>query len=110
MDLSEFLDLAYRSVAEVPRIVYVKLGLIVVAVSLLYLIGLLHRQRTRDRLGLLTRGRCVRCRYHPDAGTKTCPECGGAVIDLRLFRPVAPADTRPEADGTEIRAPNPREP
>jgi hypothetical protein len=43
----------------------------------------IHRRRA------FFRGRCRDCGYNPDTGTRTCPECGGSVLDLRLFRPVA---------------------
>ncbi len=60
----------------------------------------LHRTRTAGSL----RGHCRDCGYQPATGTQTCPECGGAVLDLRLFRPLGAADTPAEARGTSIDA------
>lgn len=105
MDLSEFLDLAYRSVAEIPRLVWIQLGLILWVLGSVYLVTRLGHRRTHARLGLRTRGHCARCRYDPAAGTKTCPECGGSVLDMRLFRPLGrPADPCDPA-GAEPAAP-----
>jgi hypothetical protein len=34
------------------------------------------------------RGNCGDCGYQPATGTQVCPECGGGVLDTRLFRPL----------------------
>lgn len=95
MSLSEYLDLAYRSVIEMPDEVWLPLVTMVTVTLAIFLFGRFSRSRSHARLGLLTRGHCSECSYHPDTGTKVCPECGSPVLDMRLFRPVARQDDAP---------------
>ena len=52
-------------------------------------LALLFRRRSDDkRHRAFFRGSCRDCGYNPATATRTCPECAGAVLDLRLFRPI----------------------
>lgn len=45
-------------------------------------------QCRRNRVASSYQGNCGGCGYQPATGTPVCPECGGAVLDTRLFRPL----------------------
>jgi hypothetical protein len=62
------------------------LGVIVVACTVIFV--LFRRRSDNARQRGFFRGSCRDCGYNPDTGTRTCPECAGAVLDLRLFRPL----------------------
>ena len=47
-----------------------------------------HQRETGRRTARSFRGNCGRCGYEPETGTRVCPECGGPVLDTRLFRPL----------------------
>ena len=55
-----------------------------------------HQRRASRRIARSFKGNCGRCGYEPEIGTRVCPECGGPVLDTRLFRPLgdARADAR----------------
>lgn len=49
---------------------------------------LFRRRSDHKRHSAFFRGSCRDCGYNPATGTRTCPECAGPVLDLRLFRPI----------------------
>jgi hypothetical protein len=63
------------------------IGLAVVFTWLILLYHRTHRTRTAHSF----RGNCRDCGYQPGTGTQVCPECGGSVLDTRLFRPLGSA-------------------
>ncbi|MCC5823376.1 MAG: hypothetical protein LAT64_02470 [Phycisphaerales bacterium] len=48
-----------------------------------------HQRTASRRTARSFRGNCGRCGYEPETGTRVCPECGGPVLDTRLFRPLS---------------------
>lgn len=93
MTTAEFIALLFR--------IGITLGAMVGVCAVIVLL-IRHRSDNERHRGFF-RGSCRDCGYNPDTGTRTCPECGGPVLDLRLFRPIADAspgalpDDTPEA-------------